>query len=159
MNCNAMTENYKKQLEIGLKFQDFISDKLIESLGIPLTSYSSKEYQNYKGENRQGFEIKFDDRFKETNNLYIEIEEKSNPDNAYYVKSGIYRDDNTWLYLIGDYDEVFIFGKKILQFMHKSNNYRIVTTPTSKGLLVPKNKADELCIKKLVFKKEDVLIF
>jgi len=144
-----MTENYKKCLNKGLEYQDFVSDILINDLGISLTSYSSKSYQIVKGENRQGFEIKFDDRFKETGNLYIEIMEKSHPDNINYVNSGIYRNDNTWLYLIGDYENIFIFGKKHLQLMHTSNKYKIVTTPTSIGFLVSLQEAERYCLKRI----------
>lgn len=98
-----MTELYKEMLEKGLEYQDFITDMLLSEIGISLSTYSSKKYQYSVGENKQGIEIKFDDRYKETGNLYIEIKEKSNAINANYVDSGIYRSDNTWLYVIGDY--------------------------------------------------------
>ena len=95
-----MTDNYKLRLEKGLQFQDFITDILIKELGISLSTYSSQKYQNLKGENKQGFEIKFDDKYKDTGNVYIEVAEKSNPLNENFISSGIYRNDNTWLYLI-----------------------------------------------------------
>jgi len=136
MNYN-MTENYAKCLEKGLQFQDFITDVLIKELGISLSTYNSKKFQYLKGENKQGFEIKFDDKFKITKNIYIEIAEKSNPKNYEYVKSGIYRNDNTWLYLIGDYECIYIFSKKHLQLMHNMNKYKLVKTSTSQGFLVP----------------------
>jgi len=146
-----MTEYYGKMLEKGKEFQDFITKALIHELGIPLSTYSSKEYQTNTGENVQGIEIKFDDRYKETGNIYIEVMEKSNPENERYVQSGIYRNDNTWLYLIGDYNEVFIFGKKTLQGMYRSGKYKEITTLTSIGFLVDKKSADKYCIKKLWF--------
>ena len=142
-----MTEYYKNMLEKGLEYQDYVTEVLIKELGISLSSYSSKSYQQTKGENKQGFEIKFDDRYKETGNIYIEVEEKSDPNNLYFVKSGIYRNDNTWLYLIGNYDEIFIFSKNHLQLMHRAANYRIVETKTSKGFLVPKKDAKKYCVK------------
>ena len=113
-----MTDNYKLMLEKGLQFQDFITDILIKELGISLSTYSSQKYQNLKGENKQGFEIKFDDKYKDTGNVYIEVAEKSNPLNENFISSGIYRNDNTWLYLIGDYKEIFIFSKKHLKLMY-----------------------------------------
>lgn len=143
-----MTENYKEMLQKGLEYQDFITDLLLSEIGISLSTYSSKKYQYDIGENKQGIEIKFDDRYKETGNLYIEVEEKSNANNWYYVNSGIYRNDNTWLYLIGDYNEVFIFSKKQLIILHEKNIYKLVKTPTSIGFLIPKNDAEKYSIKK-----------
>ena len=133
-----MTDNYKLMLEKGLQFQDFITDILIKELGISLSTYSSQKYQNLKGENKQGFEIKFDDKYKDTGNVYIEVAEKSNPLNENFISSGIYRNDNTWLYLIGDYKEIFIFSKKHLKLMYESKKYKEVIISTSKGMLIKK---------------------
>ena len=73
-----MTDYYSECLQKGLRYQDFVTDILINNLGISLSNYSSKRYQETKGENRQGFEIKFDDKFKDTGNIYIEVKEKAN---------------------------------------------------------------------------------
>ncbi len=135
----VMTPYYAEMLEIGLKFQDYVMEKIFIELGIPISYYSSKENQIGKGENLQGIEIKFDDKFKDTGNLYIEIAEKSNANNKFFVQSGIYRDDNTWLYIIGDYDNLFIFYKHHLIEFHKKGLCKEVETLTSKGyLLSPK---------------------
>jgi len=131
-----ITDYYKEKLQQGLYFQDYVMELLYEN-GIPLISYSSKEYQNIIGENKAGIEIKNDMNFRKTGNLYIETAEKSNAENKSFVKSGIYRNDNTWLYLIGDKKTVFVLGKKQLQIAHKKNKYREVQTATSKGFLLP----------------------
>jgi len=144
-----MTDNYKLMLEKGLQFQDFITDILIKELGISLSTYSSQKYQNLKGENKQGFEIKFDDKYKDTGNVYIEVAEKSNPLNENFISSGIYRNDNTWLYLIGNYKEIFIFSKKHLKLMYESKKYKEVIISTSKGMLIKKEDAEKYCIKKI----------
>ena len=144
-----MTDNYKLMLEKGLQFQDFITDILIKELGISLSTYSSQKYQNLKGENKQGFEIKFDDKYKDTGNVYIEVAEKSNPLNENFISSGIYRNDNTWLYLIGDYKEIFIFSKKHLKLMYESKKYKEIIISTSKGMLIKKEDAEKYCIKKI----------
>ena len=145
-----MTENYKEMLQKGLEYQDFVTDVLINELGISLSSYGSTKYQYTKGENKQGFEIKFDDKYKTTNNLYIETEEKSNKLNLYFVESGIFRNDNTWLFVIGNYEEIFIFSKKHLKLMFASKKFRIVKTETSKGFLIDKTNAEKYCIKKII---------
>jgi len=148
-----MTDNYKEMLEKGLQYQDFVTDMLIKELGISLSSYQSQKYQFNKGENKQGFEIKFDDRYKDTGNIYIEVSEKSNPSNDNYVASGIYRNDNTWLYLIGNYNTVFVFSKKFLILMHKTQKYKSVQTPTSNGFLINKSDAKKYCLKILFYNK------
>lgn len=141
-----MNEYYKDRLEVGLQFQDFVTDILFTELFIPLSSYQSKKYQ-LKGENKQGVEIKFDDKFKDSGNLYIEIAEKSNPNNPTFIDSGIYRNDNTWLYIIGNYQILFIFGKSTLKLLHKDKRYRSIEIPTSKGFLIPRTDAVKFALK------------
>lgn len=131
-----MTPYYKEKLDQGLYFQDYVVELLYKK-GIPLISYSSKEYQNMIGENKAGIEIKNDNNFRKTGNLYIEVAEKSNAENKNFVPSGIYRKDNTWLYLIGDREKVYVLGKKQLQMLHRANKYKEVEIATSKGFLFP----------------------
>ena len=92
---------YEKQLEVGLEFQDFVTSELYKR-GIVVVGYSSKKYQLNEGENLLGAEIKRDGLFRKTGNLYIEIKEKSHPQKKKYIDSGIYRKDNSWLFVIGD---------------------------------------------------------
>lgn len=80
------SEYYAERFQAGLEYQDFIADLLFKELFIPLSSYQSRKYQ-LKGENKQGIEIKFDDKYKTTGNLFIEMEEKSDPGNVNYVPS------------------------------------------------------------------------
>jgi hypothetical protein len=75
------------------------------------------------------------------------VSEKSNADNVNFINSGIYRNDNTWLYIIGNYKILFIFGKSTLKLMYKSKRYREVEIPTSKGFLVPKVDAEKYALK------------
>jgi hypothetical protein len=128
------------------KYQDFVSEVLYK-IGLPLFSYNSKKYQIECGENKLGVEIKFDDRFASTRNIYIEIAEKAHPNNPSYVSSGIYRNDNTWLYVIGNRKKIFIFAKSILKILHVGNKFQLVQTPTSKGFLLPENNAHKYAAK------------
>jgi len=146
-------EYYNECLQKGLEFQDFIATILLKEIGIPLSSFSSKKFQYSIGENLQGIEIKFDDKFKETGNIYIEVKEKSNPNNLNYVDSGIYRNDNTWLYVIGNYNCVYIFGKKHLKLMYTSNKYKEIKKSTSVGFLINSVDADKYCLKKIIYGK------
>jgi hypothetical protein len=140
-----LTEYYKSQLESGLFYQDFVVEKLYDH-GLPLINYGSKEYQKIIGENKAGFEIKYDKMFRKTGNFWIEIAEKSNPNNPNYVESGIMRKDNSWLYIIGDLKEIYVFSKKQLQktvpkFQVIENNMK-----TSRGILLPLAFAEQYLI-------------
>lgn len=141
-----MNPYYREKLKQGIEYQDYIFDKLY-SLGLPLISYGSKKYQIEKGENKAGFEIKFDDKFAITGNFWIEVAEKSNANNEYWIPSGICRDDNTWLYLIGNYEIIYIFAKLHLKLIQTQYNIIINNTKTSKGFLLPKKRANILAVR------------
>lgn len=136
---------YKRMKNNGDEYQDFVTDEFLK-IGLPILFYNSKKYQYKKGESANGFEIKFDDKYKETGNLYIELFEKTNPNNVEYIESGINRNDNTVFYIIGDYDAVFLFSKTMLNLI--KNNYKIVEnkTKTSKGFLLPNRDAIKFSI-------------
>lgn len=151
IKCNVTAPNYTQyyaeKLQAGEEYQQFIYDLFLVELRIELTFYTTKLEQYKFGENEQGIEVKFDDRLKGTDNLYIEYAEKSHPDKKEYSPSGINRDDNSWLYVIGDRDDVFIFGKKQLQQIKPSKRH--VVTATSKGFLIEREDAHKLCLKHL----------
>jgi hypothetical protein len=137
-----VNENYKKyyavKLESAKLYQDFVVDAAWDLLGLAIVLYSSQAYQNVVGESRTGVEIKHDELFAKTGNLWIEISEKADPLNRNYIDSGIYRTDNTWLYVIGDYDTVFFFSKTLLRGLHRSGRWTVLEnkTKTSNGFLL-----------------------
>lgn len=146
----SYNEYYAAKLKEGEHYQDFVVEELYKA-GLPIISYSSKKYQCEIGENKAGIEIKNDQKFRQTGNFYIEVAEKSNPDKKEYSPSGIYRDDNTWLYIIGDYQSIYIFSKKQLQFLFQQHTKREVVTPTSKGFLLPIKDADEFWAVRIMY--------
>lgn len=153
-----MNEYYKEQLEKGLQYQDFVIEQLY-NCGIPLISYSSKQYQVIVGENKAGIEIKFDNNIKKYGNIYFEIAEKSRAENQSFIESGIYRNDNTWLYVIGDYENIYVFSKiqlkKIYENIDNYSNHGIVKKqiPTSQGFVIPLIYAKKfLIIKEITIK-------
>lgn len=101
----------------GIEFQDWVCVQLARD-GIILQNLASKKYQYEVGENLQGFEIKLDNLCTETGRLSIEIAEKSNAANEAWVPSGIYREDNSWLYIQGNRSRLWIFAKKALRKWH-----------------------------------------
>lgn len=137
---------YKSKLEQGLEFQDVVTAALYQR-GIVVVAYSSRKYQVERGENMLGAEIKRDGNFRNTGNIYIEVSEKSHPSKTEYYPSGIYREDNSWLYVIGDERTVYIFATKYLRLLEQ--RFHHVETPTSRGFLMPIQDAKKYCIRKI----------
>lgn len=153
--------DHQNSLEVGHEFQDFITEKLAKEFGIAITIFQSKKYQFQRGESLQGVEIKYDARstgdctykqYAATGNVAIEIAEKSHAGIKEFSPSGIYRRDNSWIYVVGNFDCAWIFMKKHLILMHKSGKYKTLTTrPTLQSMLLPIADADAYCGKKLIF--------
>lgn len=139
---------YSDKLEEGLQFQDFCTRQLYQR-GLVVVGYASRKYQNEEGENMLGAEIKRDGNFRKTGNLYLEVAEKSHPDKPAYTSSGIMRQDNSWLFVIGDEGCLWIFGTLWLRKL--KDKYRQVKSPTSIGHLMPIDDADKYCIRKIEF--------
>ena len=112
------SEYYAKMLKAAQEYQDFVCGQL-HAKGVVLQNMTSKKYQ-LKKENLLGLEIKFDDLIKKTNRVYIETAEKAHPRSGEYAKSGIYRDDDSWLYGIGNYEIFYIFDN-FLQCMTRGS--------------------------------------
>lgn len=151
-------EGYReKQIEIGLEFQDFVQDVFHKDLGLSVGNYQSRRYQFEKGENRAGVEIKRDSKFRQSGNLYIELAEKARPRNGAYAPSGINREDNSWLYVIGDESAVYVFAKSQLVRLAKCGKYPKVENKfkTSVGMLLPVKDAETLAAKVITFTKGD----
>ena len=134
--------------ENGLEFQDYVIDAL-RGLGIIVQTYASKSYQYRKGESAQGVEIKLDSRCTETGRLSIEIAEKTTDLNKPWIPSGIYRSDNTWLYVQGNRHIVFVFPKNVLLMLHKSGKYEEAETLTVKKFYLPMKLAERYAAKVL----------
>lgn len=139
---------YQEKLEEGLLFQDIVTQALYQR-GIVVVGYASRKFQQSKGENMLGAEIKRDSNFRQTGNLYLETAEKTHPDNPNFIPSGIFRDDNSWLYVIGDEITIYIFSTKYLQML--SGRYKSVVnkTLTSRGVLMPVGEAEKYCLRKI----------
>lgn len=145
-----MNIEYKKKYKEGVVYQDFVTEVFFK-MGLFFVNYTSEKYQFEFGENSAGFEIKLDNNFRQTGNLYIEIAEKSDANNKEYIPSGIY--GKSWIYIIGDYQTIYIFSTEQLKKMHKYKKYEYRKIPTSKGFLLPIEKAEKfLVIKKIEVK-------
>lgn len=143
---NAKT---KTSFQDGMEFQDFVCCVLAQS-GIVLQNLASKRWQFEVGENLQGFEIKLDNRCTETKRLSIEIAEKARAENYTWVPSGIFRNDNSWLYIQGNESVLFIFQKSLLcKFFEQRKPEVSESFGTVRKFYLPMMKAEEMAAKTL----------
>jgi hypothetical protein len=165
MGESGMNEDYRKRFEMGDKYEDFVYPILCKEWGVNITPHKTKNEQ-LRGENSFGVEIKYDSKSTTSPNIFIEYAEcreiitekngKREIELTEFKPSGIYRGDyyrdNSWLYLIGNYDIFYIFLKKRLKDSHSSGKYREVygysanNNPTSKGFLLPQVEAKILAL-------------
>ena len=131
-------------LEEGKEFQDFCVTQFPIVLGITISLFTSRKYQYNYGESLQCFEFKYDKLYRDTGNIWIEMQEKTNSENREYKPSGILRNDNTQFWAIGDYRGVFIIPKKTLIVMSKKYTSIENNLKTSIGYLLPVKKAEDL---------------
>ena len=92
--------DFKADLKEAEEFQDWVMERLLKE-GIVFLQYSSAKNQINKGESISGIEVKYDMRFAETGNFYIETSARNRAGKL--MPSGIYRNDNTWLWVVGNY--------------------------------------------------------
>lgn len=143
------TDYYKKQLESGLQFQDFVYE-ILGRHGIMTVGYSSRLFQQRLGENKARIEIKFDKIFSISGRFWIETFEKSDPQRIEYVPSGIQRDSIE--YLIGNYDEIYRFATSILRLLWQSGKYPEVENKlkTSLGFFLDRDVAQRFCMQHIL---------
>jgi hypothetical protein len=140
-----MSDDYNRyranKLESGRLYQDFVVDVMWRVLGMRVAPYSSRYYQQTVGESPTGVEIKHDEKYAGSGNLYIELAEKAVPRPGAYAASGIHRGDNTNLFVIGDYDTIFVFPLHHLLALEE--RYRTIENRfgTSRGFLLPDRDA------------------
>mgnify|MGYP003644521686 CR=1 FL=1 len=80
--------NRETKQKKGIAFETYVYNKLKDEWGLTLQHCTTKQEQYTKGENYQGWEIKNDQTFNKTNNLYISVERRYT--NKIYA-SGLYK--------------------------------------------------------------------
>ena len=142
-----MKQDFQKDLKEGEDYQEFVTNILFIKLKLPILCYNHKEDQLKYGENPQGIEIKFDRMLEKTGNVYIETATLGHP------LDGIYKEnDESWLFIIGNYDKFYMFSRKTLIRMHVSGKFRQVENKynSSSGFLLSGEDALEWCEKRIV---------
>ena len=129
------TDYYKKNLQASFEFENFLEKYFKENHNIDLEPFITQEGQYLEGENKAGIEIKNDMMYKKTNNLYIEYAEKSKASNSQYVKSGIWKEDKSRYFLIGDYDNFWVFEKsRLIKILEEEQELRKKGLPSKRGV-------------------------
>ena len=158
-------ERHRRDRERGEEYQDFLTQYMIRNHGIPLNLYSSKKYQFEYGEGASGIEVKFDAMSEKYGNWYIETEHKTSPEQPDWRPGGVMRNDNAWLYLIGNSEQAMLMSKRQLRLViqHKSDEYKLThgikfkEIATSRGYAFPISYCKGfLCLKHFVFDKRFV---
>lgn len=131
--------------EAGEVFEDFICDQLAQT-GIFIRTYKSRQNQYGRGESKAGWEIKLDEEHTKYGHLSIEVEERTQSSQGLiWSKSGIFRKDNTWLYIQGNTKMFWIFFKPAL--INYFNTKKPQVTPkfgTIKTFYLDYSEADKL---------------
>lgn len=154
---------YQERLIPAQRFQDHCAYWIQKTLHITIGNFQSKDYQFKFGENIQGVEIKHDMQFAKTGNLWIEVRHRKNTEEKYY-NGGIMRANNTWLYAIGNYEDLYLFSVKGLRNILNEKQYEIKSNnlDTSQGFLLSKKDAEYYCAAKIetydIVKKDDYKI-
>lgn len=138
-------KSYEESKMLGDNYEDFVRHILKERYNYILHPYTTEEEQYEYGENKEGIEIKNDLIMERTRRIWIETAEKTNRNNLEFVPSGIYRGDNSRRYLIGNYQEIYIFRIETLRQAYQNGDYYILKeNPTSKGFLLTIEQAKRL---------------
>lgn len=132
----------------GTDYQNFVLEVLRLEFGWEIRAHNTDEEQVNIGENSAGFEIKYDKKFRDTGNLWIECQERSN-NYIPYSPAGVFAKDNSWLFIMGDYQTIYIFSKKQLRIECEKRRKIINHMDTSVGYLLPIKEADHLVLHKI----------
>lgn len=143
------TQYYKDKLVEGQRYENFVMSRWPEVYPNRKLTIRDSKYAQLEGETEEGVEIKYDGRMEDTGRVYIEMQEKTHIDNENYILSGIYRNDNSKLFLIGNMTQWFLFSKEKLVWLDRLDPpflYRPKPTGTSIGFCIPIENAKHLCL-------------
>ena len=135
-----MSESYDDKLKVGQAYERFVRDQYA-ALGITLTLVHGRTRQLLIGDTEEGLEIKHDRNHKTTSNIFIEVAEKRHSWQPDFVPSGIFRQDKTWLYGVGNYDVFYVFKKATLREESTRRHIFTINEGTSRGFLLVGDEA------------------
>lgn len=149
------SEYYREKRRQGEGYEQYIKEQWPKIYPLRTLTFFNGAKAQLLGETKEGVEIKNDNLIEQYGRLYIETAEKSHESNECYVPSGIYREDNTQIYLVGDYTQCWLFSKRYLRWLDQLDPPFLYRPPvdkaTSKGFCIPVRNADQLCLDHIWF--------
>lgn len=136
---------YRDRKELAEVFERYIVSRL-RHRGVAIARHTTKAGQYKFGDTTAGIEIKFDMELARTGNLYIEVDEKTDPSNKAFTRSGIFTSSSMKWYLIGNYRECYLFSRTALLEEHKTAKIIPNRTRTGHGFLLPRLRADAIAV-------------
>ena len=133
---DVVAETYDELLEVGDEYCRYVVARL-RAEGVDVQFVRGYHNQLEFGDTTIGVEIKFDRILHKSGNLYLEIEERRTTDQP-WVASGIYRQDRTRWYGIGDYNAWYVYEKAVLVAEHELRGKPMleIERGTSRGFLI-----------------------
>ena len=137
---------FAERLAAGKEFEETAS-KFLTSLGWPIGLHFSAKGQWEMGESAAHVEIKNDNKFPETGNLFIETRERRDSSGlSQWRNAGIYDASDPWFFLIGNPSVLWLLSVRWLRLMHQTEKYRKITLETAEGFVIPVTVANHICI-------------
>jgi hypothetical protein len=133
-----VSDYYAEQLALAEAWERYIVARLRRE-GIPAERHTTKEAQIGLGDMRIGpdhVELKLDQKFVETGNLFIEVNEKRRPEQEHWTASGIFASSCARWYGVGDYRDWFLFERVALRQLVRPERIITIKRATSQGFLL-----------------------
>jgi len=135
-----MTDYYAEQLALAEAFDDYLVRRLVAE-GHPAHRHLGRAAQLAHGDLSicgVDVEVKFDQLFHTTGNLFIEIAEKREASRVQWTSSGIFSGSAAPWYGIGDYRDWFVLSRAWLKRLVPAPSGVItIGRGTSRGFLLP----------------------
>lgn len=128
---------------VGVAYERYVVIERIQAEGHAIRGHDTAREQLAHGDawlvGKGGIEIKFDQRYHVTNNLYIETEQKMRPTDPAWLASSLFAEARYRWFGIGDYGDFYVFRRADLIAFAKSATCRIVenAVATGRGFLIP----------------------
>lgn len=144
-----MSDYYTVQRALGEAYERYIVARLHRE-GIPIVRHETQAAQFAHGDVRIGadhVEIKLDQQFAVTTNLYIETAEKRRREQATWTPSGIFSRSTARWYGIGDYRDWFLFEREHLRQNARAERLLTIARGTSQGYLMRSSERLTLAVR------------
>jgi hypothetical protein len=145
----VVSDYYAEQLARAEAWERYIVARLTRE-GIPIVRHETKRAQISYGDVRIGpdhVELKLDQHFVETGNLFIEVEEKRRAEQAAWIASGIFASSEARWYGVGDYRDFFLFNRDALRQVARPERIITIKRGTSRGFLMKSSERLDLAVR------------